>query len=537
MAEPLSLTGKRWNISQHALQRSASTIVHNLIAERQLEQGKARGTYPDIHRVVTRIQGAVSKNECVGIFGDYDCDGITAAAQLVRYFRRHNTEPTVRLPHREHDGYGLQSETVQWFAQKGVTLLITVDTGIASVEEVNLANSLGIEVIITDHHKPHAEIPSAFALLHPQLSTEYPEPHPAGAGVVYDLITALENNNWEDKDTDTTLAMIGTVADLVPLQGGNRQLVQEGLASLRRLKHCPLAELRESTNSFTSADIAFRIAPRINASGRMSDPSVALSALLEGGPALAMLDELNEQRKALMHDLYNEAVDSFEKPQNLPLLWAASETYPHGVIGLIAGKFTEQFGKPSCVVNISDEVCTASLRSPSCYHITDGLTRCSALLTSFGGHAQAAGCTFPLKHLPALQQALLEDILEHTSEHDLIPSQHIDGVLTLQDITLPFIENLSMLEPYGQGNTEPRFLLQNVQFESVRSVGTDNAHLQCAIGGHKAIGFNLGQLEDACTQKLDIVCRLGIDTWSGKKHSQIVIEYLRVAQREPALLR
>ena len=530
MAECFSLTGKQW-ILPNELAVPAQDIAKFLMKKRLLHTPPIHGHYPDMNRAVQRIRKAVLSKEHIGIFGDYDCDGITATAQLLRYFRRHSLEPVTRLPHRVHDGYGLQEENIQWFAKKGVSLIITVDTGITGIPAVAAANALGIDVLITDHHKPQAEIPSAYAILHPMLSPNCPEPHPSGAGVVLALLEELEDGQWDEQDVDTALAMIGTVADVVPLLGANRTLVQKGLLSLATIRDCPLADLRDSTRASTSTDVAFRIAPRINAAGRMSDPSVALSAIVEGGEALVMLDELNEQRQAQMVFLYEEALQSIAEPSSESLLWVAGAQYPHGIIGLLAGKLTERYGKPSCAVTIDGDTCTASLRSPDKYHVTDGLTRCKHLLSAYGGHAQAAGCSFPLSHIDDVQDALTKDVESHVDVKLLRPCITVDAKLTPKEITVSLLEELQTLEPYGQKNPEPRFILQNVSMEDMRLVGADESHLQCKIGNCKAIGFGLGSLHTDCNEKMDVLCRIGIDEWNGRRQPQIFIEDVRLSRQ------
>jgi len=491
-------------------------------------------------RAVQRIRDAVQRKEAVGIFGDYDCDGITGVAQLVRFFERHGITPHAILPHRVHDGYGLKPHLVEAFAKRGITLLLTVDTGITAMHEIEMARARGIDVIITDHHHLQSEVPSAFAILHPLLSRNFPLPHPSGSGVAHLLVRALERESqWEDWATDSALSMIGTIADLVELKGGNRALVREGLEALNSLDPAsPLGDLARSVRSkdrpLTSTDIAFRLAPRINAAGRMEDPALALEALLHGGAAISSLEELNVQRQHSTRTLLEETLTSLALPAKSsadlpPLLAIAREHFPEGIIGLIAGKLTESYGRPSLAAAISDGECTASLRSTRAYHITQGLERVSDLLMSFGGHAQAAGCTFAVAHLDELQRRLSEDIAARTTPEDLLPALEIDAVLSAQDLSLSLCEQLRHLEPFGQGNPEPLFLLRNVKLEQPRRVGGEGAHLQARIAGHKTIGFRLGHLEEHAAHPLDIICKLSVDTWNGRKAVQIVIEDLRLA--------
>lgn len=490
--------------------------------------------FPDAQKAVERIVLAAEHQEKVALFGDYDCDGVTSSAQMIRALRRKGIEPIVRLPHRVHDGYGLKPTHIDEFAEKGVKLIITVDTGITAHEAIDKANSLGINVIILDHH--HLVVPpNAYAILHPALSPNFPHPHPSAAGVVFIFLHALENGIWADRDTDLAIAMFGTVADLVQLRGHNRTLVREGLAALRRLPPGPvrlLAEQAAPTRTLTSTDIAFRIAPRINAAGRMADPMLALRALLEGGTLIGDLETLNTLRqdqttRALEHallDITPRADGSLP-----PFISIASNSYPHGILGLLAGKLTERYGRPSMAVHIDGELCTASLRSPATYSIVEALQRHAHLLINFGGHAQAAGATFSLQNYLALAESLEHDADSRLTADDLTPVLAADATLPASAITVNFCKRLTELEPYGQGNAEPLFMLENVKLENVRRVGGDMRHLSASIGGCKAIGFGLGDLAEHAYQPVDLLCRAGIDSWNGREMAQLFIVDVRAA--------
>ena len=537
MGSTLSLTGRRWNSTPNAYERHTASLTRDLLIERDLDHALTKNVtelFPDIQTAAKRIHSALEAKETIGIFGDYDCDGITAALQLVRFFRRRGVNPVVKLPHRVHEGYGLHSNTINWFREQGVTLLITVDTGITAVSEIAQAKEHGIDVIITDHHQPTEQLPQAHAIIHPIVAQNFPQPHPAGAGVAFALIHALENGEWEGKDEDEALAMIGTVADLVELRGMNRRLVKRGLERLQTLRHCPLADLRDRTHTSTSTDVAFRIAPRVNAAGRIDDPHIALRALLDGGDALEALETLNESRQAMTHALFDELSTTIDT--TAPLLWSASEAYHPGIVGLLAGRLTERYGKPSCVVHVGKEACTASLRSPSTYHITQGLTRVGNLLTRFGGHAAAAGCTVTPDNLDGLRRALTRDIEDTVDPESFTPELTIDAVLNASDLSINLVRDLGALEPFGQGNPEPCILLQGVHLADARLVGSDRTHLQCSVEGTKAIGFRMAELLPHTTKKVDVACRLRIDSWNETENLQLHIEDLRISTQERASL-
>ncbi len=535
----LSLTQKRWVVPEQKDAINASHVLARLCSIRGIDPDATPklsppAIYQDMQKACERIHRAITEGERIAIFGDYDCDGVTAVAQLVRFFRRRGVDPFVRLPHRVRDGYGLSAAIVKEIQDDNIQLLITADTGITAVAEITALQESGIDTIVTDHHSVHEELPPAFAIVHPVLST-HPLPYPSGSGVAFTLIYALEQRPWEDMGEDLALAMCGTVADLVDLQGANRALVQLGLQELSKLQDSPLASLRDRCGRdgapLTSTDVAFRIAPRINAAGRIAEPNIALCALLYGGQAIDELERLNEERKTLTQTLLDQAVETFSHGDLPEILVSVSPDYPHGIVGLIAGRLTEQFGRPSLVAHTDGKKCTASLRSPSPYDVTEGLKRCRALLDRFGGHAQAAGCTFAAENTDALTATLIEDVRAHTDTELLHPTLYVDSVVDPADITLSFCKQLSDLEPFGQGNRDPLFLISNVLLQNTQLCGGDMQHLRCTVGGIQAIGFHMAHLVTE-SQKVDILVRININEWQGKKTPQMVIEDMRLATKK-----
>jgi len=501
--------------------------------------------FPQIHPFIERISQAIERRERVCIFGDYDCDGITSTVQFVRFFARHSLDVRTRLPHRLHEGYGLKMQHIEECIQAGTDLLITVDTGIASAPEVAKARAAGIDIIILDHHHVGAELPNANVILHPLLAETFPEPYPSAAGVVYLALLAYESamgkNPTEETATDTMLATIGTVADLVPLLGVNRLIVQEGLRACGVVQHnlqSPLALLFQQAGiegSCTSRDLAFRIAPRLNAAGRMADPRIALDALLGDVHALSKLDVLNRDRQQVVRGYMEDLLPTIET-ELTPMLFAVSPHYSPGTVGLIAGKLTEQFGRPSFVGSIQNGLCTASLRSIPGFHVTEALARCEDLLLRYGGHAQAAGCHLQAEHLPALKERLCADVLTYMTEETLVPSLSFDAALQPRDIHPRLIDMIETLEPFGQGNPEPRFLLPSATLTDVRAVGSEGTHLQGRIHGHKLIGFGLGHLTSHTTEPLDIACRLGRETFRGQTYLQLYVDDVRVPVAQTAFV-
>lgn len=522
-------------------ENDALALVELLRQSRGLEAHSEGGTewhspdlYPDAQKAAQRVQKAISEGQKIALFGDYDCDGVTASAQIVRALRRRGVEPVIRLPHRVHDGYGLKPPQIKEFTDAGVQLLITVDTGVSAHEAIDAANAAGIDVIVLDHHHILTP-PNAYAILHPALAPAYPHPFPAAAGVVFTFLHALEGDTWDGRDIDLCMAMFGTVADLVMLKGFNRMLVQEGLAAVPRLPPSPVKLFVDQLSSgkpLTSVDIAFRIAPRINAAGRMADPMLALKALLEGGDLLADLETLNTLRQDQTARALERALLELTPKQDgslPPFLSIASTNYPHGILGLLAGKLTDKYSRPSMAVHIEGELCTASLRSPAGYNIVEAIGRNSHLLVSFGGHAQAAGATFKLEHYLALCTALEQDAEQCMERELLIPTLAADAVLQAHAVTQDFCAHLTQLEPFGQGNPEPLFLIENVQLENPRRVGGEGRHLQALLKHCKVIGFGLGHLMEEINGPVDILCRAGIDTWNGRVTPQLFVVDVRAA--------
>ncbi len=539
-APKLSLTGKEWHLKNPDPLPADSSFSILLARERGLDllsDGERKISdpflFPEMQKAVERINQAVTKKETIGIFGDYDADGITAALQLVYALRRRGIEPVVYLPDRVIEGYGMRKKSIDALKEKQVSLLITVDTGIASHSEISHASSLGIDTIVTDHHRVLHGRPPAYAVIHPLVPREFPNQHLCGAGVAFMLVRALEDGKvWEGIDRDIVLAMIGTVGDLVPLTGENRALVLHGLKRAKSLPRSPLQELIESvvlTPSITSGDIAFRIVPRLNAAGRMAHPDLALRALLEGGEALKKLHTLNDERQDIVRELMMHAESLVDYSQ--PFLFVASERFTPGTVGLIAGRLTEKTGKPSLAAAPRGAEWTASLRSPELIDVMRCLADADAepLLKTFGGHAQAAGCTYEKVQEEKLKEVLSRAVRNLTGDRELVPTLGIDREILPGPIALSSVKDLLTLAPFGMKNEEPRFLLRNRTISDLRVVGAEGTHLQCRIGGTKAIGFGLGTLMTSLSpdRNIDAVCRLSVNEWQGRQTVQFFIEDVR----------
>ncbi len=539
MTEKLSLSGKRWMLKRKT---TAPDIAAMLRSERGItDQTQAKLSSPflfsDMEKAVERIERAIADGETVAIFGDYDADGITATAQLVRFFRRRNIEPVVHLPDRAKEGYGMKIVSIDALKTKGASLIITVDTGIAAHAEIAHAKKLGMDVIVTDHHRPQGGRPDAFAVIHPEIPSAFPNPHLAGAGVAFMLVRALEKMRpWDGIDLDIALAAIGTVGDLVPLTGENRLLVIHGLKFLDNLPPSPLKDFVDSvrtTGLLTATDIAFRIVPRINAAGRMAHPLVALEALLGGGESLEELHRLNGDRRTFVEELQEEVIPLLDTAD--AFLVIASDRITPGTAGLVAGRLSEKFGRPSLAAAIMSDLAVGSVRSIPGIDLMECLEHPSVkkFLKTFGGHAQAAGCTFAPADAEALKKALNAVLTKRgVSVDTLLPTLELDATLDQRHLTMAFARSLTSLAPFGTGNAEPTFLLPRQTLTDLRTVGSEKSHLQAKVNGIQAVGFRLGSCIDQLNTStlVDIACRISINNWNGRESVQLVIEDIRSSQ-------
>ena len=535
----LSITGHRW-LLRLSQELSPGAIIDQLKRSRGLNDNAPSVLsdpflFPEMRCAVQRIEQAIHARKTIGIFGDYDADGITAALQLERFYRRHGIAPVVYLPDRIADGYGLKKKSIDALHAKGVTLLITVDTGISAHTEIAYAKSLGMDVIVTDHHRVQGGRPDAFAVIHPLIPAGFPNKDLAGAGVAFTLVRGLEGSKpWQGIEEDVLLATIGTVGDLVPLTGENRLLVIKGLACAAKLPPSPLKKLVDAVQGkrpLTSGDIAFRIVPRINAAGRMAHPDIALRAILEGGEFLEQLHTLNERRQELVEELMTIATGLVAVDD--PFITIVSEHFTPGTVGLIASRLTETYGRPSLVGAEKGDEVVASLRSTDDIDLFECLMHSTIrpLLVTCGGHAKAAGCTFKQSSIGDLRSALNALLSDRgITASSLVPTLQIDASIA-ENPTVQFATALESMAPFGQGNQEPLFLLPKKKITDLRTVGTENRHLQCRIGGIKGIGFGLGNLmqEISKDKEFDVACKIGINEWNGRREVQVFVEDIRMS--------
>ena len=495
-------------------------------------------------RAVRLIRDAVAAGNRIMVFGDYDADGVCATSILLETFTDLGAQVSYRLPSRHTDGYGLNEGAVREIAEKA-HLLITVDCGISNTAEVALAKSLGLTVIVTDHHQLPEELPPADAILEPLLGG-YPCPDLCGAGVALKLCQALQGTAGAEKRLD--LAAVATVADVVSLTGENRIIVREGLRRINAAFRPGLKALLQVSGTAVpvrAEDLAFRIGPRLNAAGRLGDAAVGVRLLLTGREETAraaaqQLETMNRERQAQEREITSAALaqvmDRAAAPEERVLI-AAGEGWNPGLIGLTAGRLCERFYRPSIVLSLpeGDGPAGGSCRSIPGVHLFETLQECSGLLLRFGGHAQAAGLSVARENLPALRDRINEVMRTRYGEEVFRRELAYDLSVPFATWTQESMELLGQLEPCGCGNPAPVFLLPDVSVQTLRRVGRDGSHLQITALDTdntflRAIAFSQGDLADRPLQDADLLYTPTLNRFNGRT----TVEAQVIALRESA---
>ena len=448
----------------------------------------------DMDKAVERINRALSDGEKIAVFGDYDVDGITSTCLLTDYLRSRGAEVFVHIPRREEEGYGLGAEAIRELVEKGVTLIVTVDCGITGVEEAAYAKSLGADLVITDHHECKEQLPEAAAVVDPHRpDCGYPFKHLAGVGVALELVLALGRGREGALFARyCTLAAIGTIADVMRMEGENRTIVRCGLESIDRSDfiglHALLKEAGLTGKPISSIQIGFALAPRINAAGRMGQAELAVDLLLTDDPARAeelarQLCELNRERQSVEQDIYRMAVEQIEQldASERSALVLASDEWHQGVVGIVASRLCEKYSCPSFMIHLAGGMGKGSCRSYGGLNLFAALEACSDLLVGFGGHELAAGFTIEEENIPAFRKKMNQYVRAHCGEETPVSSLEVDAYLShAQRLSLAEVEELSRLEPYGAGNARPVFCICGAILENLQSVG-QNKHLKVRL--------------------------------------------------------
>lgn len=492
---------------------------------------------PGIQEAVPRLYRALLSREKIAVYGDFDADGITATALLVQGLSLLGCEAVPYIPNRLTEGYGLKSAALETLREQGVSLVVTVDCGITALPEVNHARKLGMDIIITDHHVPLDDIPSANAVIDPKLpDSEYPTRELAGVGVAMKLLQALFTGLGRGENLDELLDLValGTVADMVPLLGENRYLVKRGLEILRNKPRLGIRELVNRTSlkieNIDSTSISWTIAPRLNAAGRVEDAMKSYRLLMtdsegEAQQLAGWLEEKNAERQKMTATALEKARDQVQSQIDRPLLIASNPEFPAGIIGLVAGRLTEEFYRPAIVIRSGDRYCGGSCRSIPEFNIIGALNRCSHLLTHFGGHARAAGLSLRTGDLPQLTNELLKIAATELEGVDLRPRIDIDAEVRLPDLGGTTYPTILTMAPFGQGNPVPVFLSRGVDVGLLNTMGSDNSHLRMKLkqgtAAFDAVGFGLGSYVSEVSSRINIVYNLELDTWNGRSNLRL----------------
>jgi single-stranded-DNA-specific exonuclease len=513
---------------------------------------------PGMAKAVRRIADAVQSGERIFIHGDYDADGVTATAIVMDALKKLGSEPRYHIPARAF-GYGLGSEGIKKAKESKASLIITVDCGITSFEAVSAANSIGIDVIVTDHHEPVRDttsanpagrfvLPDAFTVVNPKLE-QGPSPSAdlSGAGVAFKLAQALLGNSLDNVLELIDLAALGTAADVVPVVGDNRIILKEGLKLIQSGVRPGIKALKEvagiKPGSMRATALHFMLIPRINAAGRIADANDVVKLLLTDSDDEAMrlaewLNGLNVRRQEIGESVFSEAMDMLQAsgigPEGTGAIVVCKEGWHRGVLGIVAAKMTEAFYRPSFILSVEAGVARGSARSIPSFDIYHGLSRCNELLMTFGGHKQAAGLSLSSGDIDSFRDMISRLVLETVAEDDMVPVLRIDAPLKLSDVTADFVREITCLEPFGYGNEEPVFGAKRLEIVQSRIVG--NNHLKMYLKqngkGIDSIGFDLGGMLDEVGPgaMVDAAFVPMMNEWDGGRNLQLNLKSVRESE-------
>ena len=524
-------------------------VNRNIIEEKQVEifLNPTRKDFhdpyemPDMEIAVDRIIKAINNKEKIIIYGDYDVDGITSITVLKRFLKDRGIEADSYIPNRLEEGYGLNKGAVEKIAEKEYKLMITVDCGISAIEEIEYANKLGIETIVTDHHEVGEKLPNAIAVVDcKRKDNTYPFRELAGVGVVFKFIQAIAQKLGIDENECLKyldIVCLGTISDIVPLVDENRVIAKLGLKLVSVTRNLGLRSILNSSG-YTKVDsntISFGVAPRINACGRMGHAQEALKLFLsqdkeEVNELTKKLNDYNKKRQDIEKEIFNNAIEQIEqqreKERNTIVL--GGENWHHGVIGIVASKITEMFFKPSILLCFEGEIGKGSGRSIPGFDLYEALTKCTNEIEKFGGHSMAVGITIKKENFEQFKQRF-EEIAKEEKVEEIVPVIQIDAKININEINKEMIESLKNLEPFGEGNKMPIFAFKNLKIDSIRAL-SEGKHLKLTLKENNyiinAIGFNMGNLAEMYKigDKIDIVGVLEINTFGGVDNLQINIK-------------
>lgn len=503
----------------------------------------------DMQLAVDRIRFALEHEEPIAIYGDYDVDGVTATALLVQALEGLGANVRGYIPNRFDEGYGLNKDALDSLKAEGVKLVITVDCGIRSPDEALHAQTIGLDLIISDHHHPDgSNLPLALAVINPkQHGDPYPDKELAGVGIAYKIAEALfsfHDSSSYNLQSLLDLVALGTVADLAPLIGENRVLVRQGLKQIRETKRQGLFSLagvaQVKIDKITAGDIGFMIGPRLNASGRLESALASFELLttsdfMRAGQLAQQLDVQNRQRQSITRTMQTQAeeIAMGDDPEAF-LLFAAHEEFNPGVVGLAASRLTETYYRPAVVAAKGPEETRGSCRSIPEFHVTDALDLCRDLLVRHGGHAAAAGFTVKNENLPELVNRLREIAREQLEGRDLRQTLTADMEVALEEMNFEVLKHLAYLEPTGYGNPDAVLVAREVKVKSSRAVGAEGRHLKLTLedsrgATYDCIGFRMGELQKSLPPYLDVMFTLEANEWNGRTTLQLNLKDVKAA--------
>ena len=493
---------------------------------------------PDMEKAVNKVIEAINNNKKILIYGDYDVDGITSISVLKKFLENRGLNVSYYIPNRLEEGYGLNKNAITKIANEKFNLIITVDCGISGIDEIEYANSLGIETIITDHHEPLDILPDAIAVIDPKIKTsKYPFNQLAGVGVVFKFIQAIGMKlELDEKEylKYLDLVAIGTISDIVPLIDENRVIAKLGLRLVAVTKNIGLKTLLNSIGykDINSTTISFGVAPRINACGRMGKADIALNLFLTEDINTAQhltnqLNEFNTKRQEIEKRIYLDAIKKIETEDlsSLNCIILYGENWHHGVIGIVSSKITEIYFKPSILISMEDNIGKGSGRSIPGFDLHNALCLSSKYLNKYGGHEMAVGLSIEKENFNNFKENI-EQYAKQCEINKIIPIINIDKSLTEKELTIENIRDLHKLEPYGEANKNPLFVFKNLKIDSIRTL-TEGKHIKLTFKTDKnntiiAIGFNMGNYADQFLigDKVDIVGTLEINSFNGNETVQ-----------------
>ena len=570
-----------WKIAQQAEESVSrlgqalkiSPVLARLLVNRGIETPSAADAFmvpridhlhdawmlPDMEAAVSRLQRAIAAKELISIQGDYDADGTCGTAILLTFLNMMGARTTWHIPSRAGSGYGMSDAAIRAANDEGAKVIISVDNGIACVEEVKVANELGIDVIITDHHQQKDTLPEALANIHPGLAhSRYPQKHLCGAGVAFKLAWALADAMGDKVARSPQfreftfyalgLVAVASIADIVPLTGENRVLTRYGLGSLLQTPHPgvrALMEVASVKDQVSTTDVGFKIGPRLNAAGRMGREDVALHVLMAGDPMRAKdlaveLDGLNRERQRVERNITTRAKAMLEEREDIaekPLILVSGEEWAHGVLGIVASRLVDATGKPAIVLcEQEDGIARGSARSTKDFHLYNALNHCDDVMIRFGGHQAAAGVTVERERIDELRERLAECAESYRLDEASGAALEVDVLVNEGELNTGIARDVQALEPFGEGNREPVLALKGAKVVGdPRVVGKTGKHLSMLVthGARgqavKAIGFGMSErvneVQDASSLDLAFVPR--ISTWRGNEELELELRAIR----------